>query len=286
VIARVLTLLVLARAAPVLALGPQARIELLDQARVSAGTVVLGQVARIRTNDLALMRKLVALPVGHAPRMGESALLQREALARWVRRQAGVGADTLEWDGAAEGRVLRVMPRLQGEDIALAAAEAVQARLLASGQAADVRPRLIPRDLDVPPGTLRLEVRGLENGAWSRHLVLWVDVWTGDLFVRTVPVTLEVMAGEGAPALPSAPEGPLLRAAESPATADPERDPPAVARGDWATLRAAAGPIVLESRVEALQDGRPGQRIRVRPQGASGPMFARVIGRGRLELAP
>jgi flagella basal body P-ring formation protein FlgA len=45
--------------------------------------------------------------------------------------------------------------------------------------------------------------------------------------------------------------------------------------------------VSLESRVEVLQDGRVGQRVRVRAAtGASGILFAKVIGRGQLELAP
>jgi flagella basal body P-ring formation protein FlgA len=63
-------------------------------------------------------------------------------------------------------------------------------------------------------------------------------------------------------------------------------EPRVVARGDWATLHSAAGAVTLESRVEVLQDGRPGQRVRVRQQGATGPVFARVLGAGQLELVP
>ena len=43
---------------------------------------------------------------------------------------------------------------------------------------------------------------------------------------------------------------------------------------------------MLESRVEVLQDGHPGQRVRVRQPGGAGLVMARVVGRGELELAP
>jgi flagella basal body P-ring formation protein FlgA len=60
----------------------------------------------------------------------------------------------------------------------------------------------------------------------------------------------------------------------------------AVARGEWASLRSISGAVVLESRVEVLQDGRPGERVRVRQQGATGIVFARAVERGVLELTP
>jgi flagella basal body P-ring formation protein FlgA len=71
----------------------------------------------------------------------------------------------------------------------------------------------------------------------------------------------------------------------------PRASPPAaafplVARGEWATLRSGAGAVTLESRVEVLQDGQAGQRVRVRAAGATGIVFARVLGPAQLELVP
>lgn len=78
---------------------------------------------------------------------------------------------------------------------------------------------------------------------------------------------------------------PLAPREERAASAAP-REPLAVSRGDWAVLRSGEGVVSLESRVEVLQDGRPGQKVRVRQHGADGPILARVVGRGLLELAP
>jgi flagella basal body P-ring formation protein FlgA len=61
---------------------------------------------------------------------------------------------------------------------------------------------------------------------------------------------------------------------------------PAVSRGDWASLVTRQGPLSLESRVEVLQDGQPGQVVRARPANATGVLSARVVGPGRLELQP
>jgi flagella basal body P-ring formation protein FlgA len=43
--------------------------------------------------------------------------------------------------------------------------------------------------------------------------------------------------------------------------------------------------VRLESRVEVLQDGRVGDRIRVRTPGAMGTVFATVVAPHQLELA-
>ena len=58
---------------------------------------------------------------------------------------------------------------------------------------------------------------------------------------------------------------------------------PAVSRGGRAALAWRVGPVALETRVEVLQDGQPGQTVRVRPIEGSVSMLARVVGPGRLE---
>ena len=252
------------------AAGPVS-IELLPQAKVVGPDVVLGDVAILHAEDLALMRKLVNLPLGRAPQAGDIALLQREALAQWVRRESGVAQERLAWSGAAQARVLRSTPQVSGHDIVRAAVDTLRSR----GQQGDIHARVTPRDVDVPAGAVRLEARGAEHGVSHNHAVLWVDVWAAERFVRTVPVSLEVTPSEA-----FASSAPVLR------QASPEIAPPAVMRGDWAVLRSSDGVITVESRVEVLQDGRPGQKIRVRAHGATGPAFARVVGRGQLELAP
>lgn len=267
-------------AAPALAGAPRARIELLPQARVPAGTVVLGQVAHLSSEDLDLVRTLVHLPVGRAPHAGEAAVLQKDALAAWIRRQAGLAAGVLDWQGASESRVLRAGRMLAGEEIAGAALQALRGWLGEHGTRAQVQLRAPVRDLEVPEGEVRLQPRLPEAAGPRTRMVLWVDVWSGAGHLRAVPVRFDLagLAVDGVATMASPQAG-----GDEPAA---DEAPLAVARGDWATLRATAGAVTLESRVEVLQDGRPGQRVRVRQQGATGPVFARVLGAGQLELVP
>jgi flagellar basal body P-ring formation protein FlgA len=249
---------------------------------------VLGEVAHLHSTDLPLMRKLVHLPLGRAPQAGQVAVLRRDALIGWIRQQAGMGPDSVEVQGASQSRVLRAARQVQGEEVAQAALDALRSVMLARGLAGEAHVRALPRDLEVPPGALRLQVRPLDATSLRRRMVAWVDVWSQDMFVRAVPVSLEFSFSESVPGRSA--EQPLLLRDELPEPGSQEgqaHEPAAVLRGEWATLRSVTGPVTLESRVEVLQDGRVGQKVRVRPSaGAAAMVLARVVGRGQLELAP
>lgn len=263
--------------------APRADLELVPQARVTDDRVTLGDIVRLRSDDLALVRRLVNLPVGQAPRPGESALVRRETLADWVRRTMGLAVDTLRWSGADAARVVRTSRQLRGEEIADAAMEGIRRVMAAAGQHAELRVRSSVRDVEVPDGKVQLLPRPTDSGAALRNRALvWVDAWVNDRFIRSFPVTVEISGFSGH--LGAVPVATGASAAHREAHA---ADATAVARGEWAALRITSGAVSLESRVEVLQDGRVGQRVRVRAaSGAGGILFAKVVGRGQLELAP
>lgn len=262
--------------------APRATVELLAQSSVSGESVSLGEVAHLRSPDLELMRRLVHLPIGRAPRGDQPAMVSREALASWVRLQAGVSDEEVEWRGAQAARVMRITRQVRGEEIAAAATAALREWLAAQGVHADIQPRQLPRDLEAPAGDVRLQARPLLHAALRSRMLVWVDVWSAGAFLRTVAVSLEA----GGIATETGTHGdaaPLQQ--PSPGHAAPGAAL-AVTRGAWATLRSTSGVVTLESQVEVLQDGRAGQRVRVRQAGASGVVFARVVGPAQLELVP
>jgi flagella basal body P-ring formation protein FlgA len=140
--------------------------------------------------------------------------------------------------------------------------------------------------VDVAEGSIRLSPRPVDAAQVLRsRMLVWVDAWVGDRFLRSFPVTVEATGVVQRPpeARVAAGEPPLSPVATG---RQPDAEP-AVSRGDWAALRTTSGAVSLESRVEVQQDGKVGQRIRVRTSGAaSGILSARVVGRGELELAP
>lgn len=280
---RLLLLAAFAMSSPAVA-APRADLELVPQARVTDDRVTLGDIVRLRSDDLALVRRLVNLPVGQAPRPGESALVHRETLADWVRRSTGLAVDALRWSGADAARVVRTSRQLRGEEIADAAMEGVRRVIAAAGQHAELRVRTSVRDVEVPAGKVQLLPRPTNSGAALRNRALvWVDAWVNDRFIRSFPVTVEISGLSGhLGAVPVATGAGAVAHREAHAA-----DATAVSRGEWAALRITSGAVSLESRVEVLQDGRVGQRVRVRSAtGASGILFAKVVGRGQLELAP
>lgn len=265
---------------------PPATIELRSQASVSAEQVTLGDVAILRSADLDVVRKLVNLPIGDAPRAGQSAVVQRAALEAWVRGQVEIAQHGLAWQGPSETRVARATREVRGEDLAAAAAAALRASLAMRGVAAEVHVSHLPRDVRVPAGAVRLEARAREHAPLGPRMLVWVDIWAADALLRTIPVALTAAWNE--PPLSSAVRLHAAAARESGRRTGglaPD-DGPLVQRGEWAALRAVAGAVVLESRVEVLQDGHKGQRVRVRQPGATGLVFARVVAPGELELAP
>jgi len=58
---------------------------------------------------------------------------------------------------------------------------------------------------------------------------------------------------------------------------------PAVTRGSFAAMVWRSAGIEIETRVEVLQDGQPGQQVRVRTLSAPASIMARVLEPGRVE---
>lgn len=299
--------------------APEARIELLPWVQVGAGPVALGQVARLRSNDLAFIRALADLSIGHAPPVGESTRLQRKSLELWIRKRLHVAHGPIVWEGPDESRVTAAGRMVSGEEISAAASSALRSWLEAQSDRHEMQIQLQPRDLEVPEGALRLRARSLAGSQLRKRMLVWVDVWAAERFVRTVPVAFGVTAwaetdtastriDAGAPlAAESVRRREIDLAVQSGATvidvpaeggwrarhalregevlrpSGVERAP-SVVRGQWAALRSQAGAVLLESRVEVLQDGRTGEKVRVRQPGATAALVARVVGPGQLEV--
>lgn len=258
-----------------------ATIDLLPHAEVRDAVVILGHVARLQSPDLALIRKLVNLPVGRSPRAGSGTTLRRADVERWLR-QAALEPGDLVWGGAQEVRLIRAHTLVSGESIANAATDALRTTDLRGV----IKLGAVPRDVHVESGDIRLYPRPIAANRVGRRSVVWVELWSGGAFVRSVPVAFEVqhMASPATRRLAAPVVDPIF--AVRPAMQTPEREAPLVGRGEWAVLRNVLGSVVLESRVQVLQDGRRGERIRVRQRGATGVVLARVLATGLLELAP
>lgn len=246
------------------ATDPQISIELRPQVKVEQGHVRLGDVAFLTARDLPTLRRLMALPLGPAPRPGSPAILDRETIVRWVEARSGmqtvdsalrVQRPAILWSGATETEIESASQQLPGETVVNAARLALLNWLSQRSVRAEVEPVSTARDISLPPGTPTLRVRPLTGQVQpTRRMLVWVDAWVDDRFVRTTAVTFEVGAW--------APLAVATAGVERGANVDP-----IVLRGatearevDLTTLRQGT-PIAADARSgNGLADG--GQRLR------------------------
>ncbi|TWD85728.1 flagella basal body P-ring formation protein FlgA [Variovorax beijingensis] len=202
-------LMAAALALPALAAGqspvePLVSIELRSHVKLDQTNVRLGDIAFLTTRDLPTLRRLMALPLGQAPRPGSPALLDRDTVVRWVEARSGlqtvdsamrVQSPAIRWSGASETEIESAAQQLPGETVVGAARSALLGWLSQRSVRAEVEPVSTARDLFLPPGVPTLRVRPLPSQAQpTRRMLVWVDAWVDGRFVRTTAVTFEVGA--------------------------------------------------------------------------------------------
>ncbi|SFQ10950.1 flagellar basal body P-ring formation chaperone FlgA [Variovorax sp. 770b2] len=192
---------------------PLVSIELRPQVKLDQASVRLGDIAYLTTRDLPTLRRLMALALGPAPRPGSPAVLDRDTIVRWVEARSGLqtvdsglrvqtveGAlraqsPAIRWTGASETEIESAAQQLPGETVVNAARSALLNWLSQRSVRAEVEPVSTARDLFLPPGVTTLRVRPLANQSQpTRRMLVWVDAWVDDRFVRTTAVTFEVGA--------------------------------------------------------------------------------------------
>jgi flagella basal body P-ring formation protein FlgA len=186
------------------AAAPLVSVELRPQVKIEQANVRLGDIAFLTTQDLSTLRRLMALPLGPAPRLGSTALLDRDTIARWVEARSGLQTvdsalrmqpSAIRWSGAAEVEITSPAQQVPGETVVGAARAALLDWLSRRSLRAEVEPVSTARDLLLPPGTPTLRVRPMaEQAQPGRRMLVWVDAWVDGRFVRTTAVTFEVGA--------------------------------------------------------------------------------------------
>jgi flagella basal body P-ring formation protein FlgA len=248
-----------------------------------------------------------------------SRLLPVFAVAGALVLCAALAASRAMAAGAATKPQVQARQRVEGAALQAEAVRAISAWMAQQPVSRfEVSAGLPMTDVDVPAGPWSLSARPLAPGQVPvGRIIVWVDVQVVDRLERRVPVVVTVrsfaprwQARTDLPAraaigsdlferqeielsLPSAaapvelPAGKRLsRSMVAGQVLQPAHIEQAteVTRGDMVEAHVRRGLVSVQTRGEALQDGRSGQRIQVRIAGASGPVLAQVVGPGTVQV--
>ena len=292
-------------------------VDVRARAEVANAEVTLADVAQLHGGDAASRQALAVLPLGPAPAPGDEVRLARQRLAAWLGRQRQVAA---QWSlaGAPEVVVTRATQAIDGTEVVEQAQHAVDAWLQARATRHAAVPVQSVARITYPAGALQLQVRPFAHGLQpAARMQVWVDLRVDQRLVRSIPVAFQVQASrpgwtlardvkagqvlaaadlaatevdltrQGAPAAADATVGRSLRrplqAGQVVLSAHLDM-PPAIGRGTTIALHSKAGIISMTTTALALQEGHAGQRILVKPSGATRPVEAQVTGAGRAEV--
>jgi len=171
------------------------QIELRTNVALKRSEVTLNDIAWIVSRDLPTLKRLMALPLGHAPRIGQSSILDRETLARWIQLRTRIDSSQITWAGSSATELYSATQSLYGEEVVDVATRELQAWLNKRSQRAEVTAGGIPRDITLPIGRVELKVRPLpESSALAKRMSVWVDAWVNKRYVRTIPISFEISA--------------------------------------------------------------------------------------------
>ena len=295
---------------------PLAAIMVRPVSTVPAASVTLGDLATLVCADQALADKLKSIPICPSPFPGKSRLLMRDQILIAMRRD-GIADGSVEVLCPAQVAVTRSSSRVSGE----ALFEAVRQFALNAGSwpgTATAEPVRLPDDQFAPAGKLelrpRLGAQKLRKGRNSVPVDICVDgsVYTTanvSVLVRVVAPVLvstqtiarsaEITAASTAvqdreiTALPD--DIVIGPAASGEVAAVPIADgaiirrswitaPPVVKSGDAVTITVSGNWVRVSDKGTAVQDGRVGDRIKIRLMGDVRQVRGTVAGPGRVEI--
>jgi len=234
-------------------------IELRPVAEVRPGPVRLGDIAYLHGPDLAMLRELIALPLGNAPQANRAITLERHNLAAWVssRRPMAKAAYQLQWTGTERTTVQVPIQRLPGTRLAEAARAPLLAWLRQFGERTSAELISDLQSLPLPVGRIEIRPRPLPPTLpLSRRIAVWLDIYCDNRFARALPVRFEISAWQAVPvAARDLPSGmPLSSGAAQPALVTHDVD---------VTLL-GVHPLSQKELTAAIQDAAPQLRHALR----------------------
>lgn len=229
-------------------------IEFASPAYTAGPQVLLSDIARVHVLDGAMRARLMQMEVGAAPIPGGTRKVNMGQVQVRMRQQR-IDPTAFSFQGPTEVTVTAVAEQVAGSSIEQAAIEAVcaDAGYALEPDGVKVIRFDYPQGMTVPPGPVVLAASVVPPGADAALVRANVKVIVSGVVVRTAPVWMEIIA------------------------------PPMVSRGSSVLLVAAGPGVHVTVPATALEDGRPGQRIRVKNIASGVEALGRVVGPGTVQ---
>jgi flagella basal body P-ring formation protein FlgA len=291
---------------------------LSDAATVKGDVIHLEDVADMR-GDKSLVAQLSQIELGASPLPGNSRSVSAE-MVRIQLRHVRLDPAMVSADSPAICRVKRTSQTLTGDEILQSAREFLAANLDAGEGRLVIEPISHPRDRQMPMGkhdlspelygstatgsTQRVMVHILVDGqpfgqeevslrirryakiAVAKGTISKGDAVTADKVAyeerdRMTLASDAILEGESLDGLQAV--QPIM--AGAPLTHHSVAEPAAIHRGDAITLRARIGGITVSTPATAMEDGRPGQAIRVKNGSSNQETRGQVVDAHTVEVA-
>ena len=272
------------------------RVELRSQAVVESPSVRLSDIAYLSSTDLELLRHALSIPLGQAPRPGESVALEGEKLGRWIRSRTGLREDQIYWRGSEQTTVSSAVREMPGEEVVAFAQAALSKHIQSIARQKglefvrlELEPVSFPGAVQLPVQERRLQVRPWSaNAAISSRMMVWVDIFAAERHVRAIPVRFNIAAFAQVPVATRAmPAGvPVSLDTTTMREVDVAAQPGLINQGVWPSKSAQAQTVnasVLRNPTR-IGDVISADKVQVKPAVARGEWASLVTRQGPLSL--
>lgn len=295
-------------------------VTLPGEAQITGTEITVGQVAQVTGDDAAQVERVQAASLGYAPAPGYTRVLLAPRIAARLSRELGLELGSeLKIEGADRCVVTPLSHRVTVQELRAKAASALQELL--QGVDAHFEPSGSLLDIEVPEAREAVVLRSNPrrpralSGAWNVPVEVLLDgelyrtVWTswnvelwerrqvlqsairkGQTLLPEHFVTRRMRVGSGAErhAVDAGSLGQAVMLRDLPAGAIvSERDVRRVMvmkRGDVVGLEVRRGAVMVRTQAIVQQDGRVGDKIRVRCERTGKEVTAVVVSRELVEL--
>ncbi|MCH2172749.1 flagellar basal body P-ring formation chaperone FlgA [Myxococcota bacterium] len=284
-----------------LALSP-VEIVLRDEVVTDKTMVMLRDVAELHSGDEGIRSRLLDVTVARAPRVGRRLLLTKHSIGSLLEREVPGLFARSTWKGSSKVLIRAVGRRIDLESYRSLAKSALQEELAGDYGQLFIESVGSEQTLSLPSGQIEVIPRVSQTNRIRKRMLVWLDIDVDSHRYTSIPLWFRVDAFQDAVvATRDLPErSPLGKAhgtihrvdvaalSDSPIRSlerldgqrlkrpvrvdqvllESDLEPiPAVERGDEVLVTAKSGPVTIEARVVALEDGRSGDAIRVRRNG-------------------